>query len=215
MTRDFSTAWLVLALATLAADARPLGAQESEPDSAAWPAALREGQWGLSFGIFEGGSAAVGFHRMTTPRTAFTFDFSGSVDTGNRVEESDSFPSREVTSVQTNLSLQPGLRRYLAPGGSTATFGFVEGLIGVSGYFYQTPTDERRSWAPVAGASAGLGIEWFVTDALSLRGEAGLSATYSWYSTKDEDTYWGDVETRTTNFRFGLYRSGIAATIHF
>lgn len=193
-----------------------VSAQETAADAASeWPTALREGRWGLSFGLFEGGAARVGFQQMTSPRGAFTFEFSGSAETTSRVEEGDSMPTFEHSAVNVQLSLRPGIRRYLEPGGSTASFGFVEGVVGVSGWYNESSGRESRQWSPMAGAAGGLGIEWFVTDALSLRGEAGVSALYSWYNARTDDPVGGDRETRVSSLRFGLYRSGIAATIHF
>ena len=180
------------------------------------PAALRDGRRALSFNVLTSGGAGLGYSMMVTPRTAFTIDFNGDAvlvgsdrSTNDVVEGGEDRFDGEIT-------VAPGFRRYMAGRGEVASYIAGKALLGFAASIEETTAadgTELRSedWNPLAGGAFGFGLEWFVTDEMSLRGEVALDATWERRSSSTS----ADSEVTTTVIRAGLGQSGIAFSIWF
>lgn len=193
--------WMVLT-------AVPLAAQEGRP----LPAELRDGRRSLSFAMFTGGGTAIGLGFMMSSRTAFTLDLQADASIGRSEVADGEVVVNEREDWHLRLAVAPGFRRYMAGRGDVASYVAGRLLLGVDGASSATTTRRARFWAPRAGTALGFGLEWFVTDAMSLRGEAVVDAAFRYsHRTADpdgsEDTSW--------RLDAGLGQSALALSIWF
>ena len=143
---------------------------------------LEDGNWALQFGIrsdltlgtFESGS--ISFKQLLSQRSALRYGIS--------VHYSYSGSNGEVHDTRDDLSVI--YQRYVNPD-ATAKFYWGTGPYLLFGYRYSlrsrdTYYDERiqKQWG--AGWYGVGGVEWFVTDVISLHAEYRMSAIYSWQS---------------------------------
>ena len=195
----------------------PLAAQDPAPatPSRAMPTALRDNRWALGFGVFGGGGFGVGYTNMTSARTAFTIDvdvdgygFMGDIERNDTV-----LAERRGASVY--ASVAPGFRRYTAGRGAVASYFAGRLPIGINGQGYEDEDEEGLTsygrWTPFVGAEAGWGLEWFPTDALSLRGEFVLGARYGYEYQFGADS----SESRQHNLSVDIGGSGLSASLWF
>jgi len=207
--RSLAAALLLTVLAV------PVAAQQTTT-ARALPSELRDGRWALSFGASLGGGF-LGYTNMTSSRTAFTLDLSasGGFLTGENEEADTIVSTRE--SAQVFATIQPGLRWYGRGRGDVASYVGAHLILGVEGYYNELQDEDdvrsSQSWAPVGGIGAGIGLEWFVTDALSLRGEIGASADYSYRYSERVDL--SVEQTREHSVRGRIGTTGLAATLWF
>lgn len=73
-------------------------------------------------------------------------------------------------------------------------------------------TDGNEAWSPTGGAALGFGLEWFASDAMSLRGEVTLDGTYTYRKGSYSSGGGEDVSHRID---VGLGQSALAFSIHF
>ena len=196
---------LLSALLSTAADA-----------SAQRPAAVRDGRRALSFGVLTGGGGMVGFSLMASARTAFTLDFTadGALLTAETAQ--DDVTTGEQDAVSFDFFFAPGFRRYMGGRGEVASFIAMRALLGFEGQIDET-TDgagtvfRNESWSPSAGAALGFGLEWFVTDEMSLRGEVAVDGTYTRLSQSNSN----EAEVVSSILDFGLGQSAVVFSIWF
>lgn len=187
------------------------------PGARALPAELRDGRWAISFGVFTGGGA-LGWSRMVSRRSAFTLDFAGTAAVGLAELQQDSL-THDRNALTASLSLAPGIRRYLSGRGEVASFFAMRVPVGVDVRISEIDDESGSArlerWAPSVGLQLGLGIEWFPTDALSLRGELVAGGSYS-YAVAEQRSFSGaTLEERDHSLTLGLGRSGLAAALWF
>lgn len=206
------TTGLAIAVLLMAA---PVAAQQTVP-SRTMPTALRDGRWALSFGVYGGGGFGVAYSKMTSARNAFTID----VDVAGRGAMSDISRNDTVFAeerrVSVSASVAPGFRRYTHGRDVVASYFAGRLPLGVLGAGQESETEDGLisygRWTPFIGAEAGWGLEWFPTDAFSLRGEIVVGARYSY---EFETAPAGATERRQHELTFGVGRSGLAASIWF
>ena len=199
----------VVALATtlLAADPSAVSAQ--------LPGELRDGRRALSMGLLADSGATVGFSIMLTSRTALTIDVMGSATLSSAEAEQGGVSAGETDAFLANVHFAPGVRRYMAGRGDVASFVALRALLGYETFVRETTdpdgtVDRTERRIPSVGGAAGFGLEWFATDAMSVRGEVVLDGTYR-RSTEE----FGNVEQRFTSMRVGLGRSALTVSILF
>lgn len=189
----------------------------SADDAAAQrPAAVRDGRRALSFNVLAAGGAGLGYTLMVTPRTAFTIDFNGSAmlrtsetgESGVLESESDHFNGQ--------VTIAPGFRRYMAGRGDVASYVAGRAMLGAYSSIMESRLADgtgtrTESWSPFAGGAAGFGLEWFVTDEMSLRGETALDVTWEYRHDKNN----ADREQTSTILRAGLGQSAVTFSIWF
>ena len=178
------------------------------PAAAQVPHAVRDGRQALSFGVLTNGSGMIGYSLMLSPRTALTIDAQADAALGS-VEQVDF----DRDTFQLEALLAPGLRHYMSGRGPVASYLAGRALFGLDGTVVRTTTagttERDEFWTPMAGGALGFGLEWFVTDAMSLRGEAALEGTYRWSSND------GPPESSTSTLHLGLGQSQLALSILF
>ena len=194
--------------------ATPLAAQQAVP-ARGLPPELREGRWGVSFGVFSGGGS-LGLFRMTSVRNALTLDVRAH---GHVALTESEDATRVVDQEQANfrVSIEPGFRRYGAGRGEVASFFAANAVLGVEGHVYETETvgyyRSSQTYAPFGGVGAGLGVEWFATDALSLRAQVGGVVEYSYRYSETTDS---PVEQRREHIiRGNIGGAGLSGSIWF
>lgn len=178
---------------------------------------LRDGRWLIEFRLPDvsldgGGGGAIGFWNMLSPRTSLGADIGFAVRTNERESERDSVTQRtEQTMV--SLRFKPGIRRYFETRRSVAAF--VEIAVplsvggGASSYGYRS-----NQWQAGFGVSGAIGLNWFITDALSLAGGLGASLEYtSWESEYDDGM--SDGTERGDSFSFDMHTGELRLGIWF
>jgi opacity protein-like surface antigen len=143
---------------------------------------LEEDNWALQFGIrsdltlgtFESGS--ISFKQLLSQRSALRYGIS--------VHYSYSGSNSEVHDTRDDLSVI--YQRYVNPD-ATAKFYWGTGPYLLFGYNYRLHSsdnsyDERIQKQLGAGWYGVGGVEWFVTDVISLHAEYRVSAIYLWQS---------------------------------
>jgi hypothetical protein len=204
MMLDSMRGFTVVALVTAVLTATPTVA------SGQLPSELRDGRRALSMGLLANDGANVGFSLMLTSRTALTLDISGNaalLSDEDAAQESDQFVGQAF--------LAPGFRHYMAGRGDVASYLAGRALLGFETMVRETTDDAGETSrtemsAPSAGGAVGFGLEWFATDALSVRGEVVLDATWT-RATADND----GLEQETTSLRAGLGQSALTISILF
>lgn len=187
----------------------------AEAASAQRPAALRDGRRALSFGVLTGGGGMIGFSMMTSARTAFTLDFqaNGLLTTSETTDNDVSIGESEV--LIASVTLAPGFRRYMAGRGDVASYVGARALFGFTSNINESTAADgtvtrSENWGPHAGAAAGFGLEWFVTDEMSLRGEVVLDAIYDYSKSTN-----GSREQTVQQIQAGLDQSAVVFSIWF
>ena len=187
----------------------------AEAASAQRPAALRDGRRALSFGVLTGGGGMIGLSMMTSARTAFTLDFqaAGMLSTSETTDNDVSLGEGET--LIASVTVAPGFRRYMAGRGDVASYIGMRALLGFSSNINESTAADgtvtrTEQWGPHAGAAAGFGLEWFVTDEMSLRGEVVFDATYD-YRKATNDTR----EQTVQQISAGLDQSAVVFSIWF
>lgn len=199
----------------LALMASPLAAQQATT-SGTRPPELRDGRWGLSFGVGYDG-AGVGFSHMMSARTAFTMDLRGHGSyTLAETEQADTIVEQREH-VDFRVTVSPGFRRYGSGRGEVASFVGAHAILGFEGYSSEHDREVayyyHRRLAPLGGLGFGVGLEWFVTDALSLRGQIGANATYTYREHESVDN--AVTQTREHSIQGNLGPTGVTATFWF
>jgi len=156
------------------------------PAARAEKRALDESNWALQFGIrsdltlgtFESGS--ISFKQLLSQRSALRYGIS--------VHYSYSGSGGEVHDTRDDLSVI--YQRYVNPD-ATAKFYWGTGPYLLFGYRYSLHSGDNyyneridKQWG--AGWYGVGGVEWFVTDVISLHAEYRVSAIYSWQSYRIE-----------------------------
>ena len=173
------------------------GAEAAEGADA--DAHLREGRWlfefiAPDFGRDGTGGGAIGFWNMLSERTSLGTNLYISVNTRAGEMEEDSV-TRRSEQTQVSLSLRPGVRRYFETRRAVAAYAEI-GLALSAGGGVATSAYETSQWSVGLGVAAGVGLNWFVTDALSLSGGMGASLNYSHFEGENRD-YEGRERTST------------------
>ncbi|HEX6589968.1 MAG TPA: hypothetical protein VF039_13270 [Longimicrobiales bacterium] len=184
--------------------------------SAQRPSALRDGRRALSFNVLTSGGAGLGYSVMLSPRSAFTIDFNGDVSLISTENSTDDAVTGETDSFDGEITLAPGYRRYMAGRGEVASYIAAKALLGFASSINEnTAVDGSvtrvEQWSPLAGAALGFGLEWFVTDEMSLRGEIALDGTWEYRNSSNSS---GSEQTSHV-IEAGLGQSGIAFSIWF
>ena len=198
--------------------AAPLSAQQPAP-TRTLPAELRAGRWGISAGVF-GGGGTLGWFRMTSSRNAFTLDLTASGEALLGETEHSEFNTTTTDRLIVRASVEPGFRRYGAGRGDVASYFAGNLALGVEGSVFETENEQEdyysysEAWSPFGGIGMGIGVEWFPTDALSLRAQVGGNAEYMWRAARANGG--SGVEERTEHIiRAGIGTTGLAASIWF
>ena len=180
------------------------------------PAALRDARRALSFGVLTGGGGVVGYSVMTSARTAFTIDFMADGSLLTSESSMNDVATGKADAVSLDVFLAPGFRRYMGGRGEVASYVAGRALFGFETQITESVNAggevfRNESSSPSGGAAAGFGLEWFVTDEMSLRGEVALDATYTY---RRQSTSAG-AENVSHLIDFGLGQSAVVFSIWF
>lgn len=193
--------------------AREAGAADPSAP-AAWPDALRDGRWALDFALSTA-TPGLGVRRMISGRTALGLDLNASYRRSTReFETPDTLIERTSRSV--SLMVSPTLRRYLAASGDVAGFASFRVTGGVA---WSRREDNEQpddsSWFPLVGTGAGIGLEWFVTDALSVSGQFGVDLVYAFAEDETDVPSVGTIRQRDRRLDVQIRSSGAMFSLHF
>lgn len=196
---SFFRSFILFAVAiTAALSASAAAAQEAdreEPWHPDW------GDWSVAFDLPEGGGAGFGFWIMSGENVALGLRADGSYGL-HREETVDGELERTVM----RASFGPAFKRYWWTGGPVAPFF----RLGAEGTYSRVQSEGSPSeWRLGAGASLGLGADWFPAEGISIGGHTGVQGQYQW--TTDDDEAADDL----TSIIGSLFTSGLTLHLYF
>ncbi len=148
------------------------------------------GQHGLTFAVPNGGGAAFGIRKMLSPRA------NDGLEVGLGLSRSHT--SGQSATTHENVSVRPGVRLYEGTAGPVVPFLHLFGVVSYD--------KQGSAWSLSGGAGAGIGVEWFFADRVSLSGYTGAAVTVG-------HTH-GNVAPNDF-IGFGSSTSGLALTLYF
>lgn len=126
------------------------------------------GTYGVAFNLPDGGGAGFGLRKMISERTNLGIDVT--LDLDRREFEDEAIGTDAAT--DWSIAVSPDLRLYRDARGPVVPFLEIDALLG-----YAEESDVRSGIT--VGAGAGIGVEWFPLDGMSISGSTGVSARFS------------------------------------
>ena len=176
--RSIKTLTLIIGLC-LAAVETLTAQEEGEPT-----AALQKGKYSMVFALPGGGGGSMGLWKLLSDRTNVGLSIRVNQGTYDIEYEYADGALRSENRTNWGVSVTPAFKRYLSRQDNKTIF-FYYGGVGLQ--YNSTKAslsdDERRrqNWNWNINPAAGIGVEWFLRDGVSIGGYTGLRGTFSHY----------------------------------
>lgn len=178
----------------MAAAALLIGASAAQAQG---PEALTPGKTSIAFSIPTSGSNSFGIWKQLTPTRALGIN--AAVEYGRIDEDSGNDRSEFAISLAPSMKWYRSLSRTVAP--------FIQGSAGV-GYnrvVNEVGDQEIESDGFNVNASAGLGVDWFPLNSISIGGFTGLRAAFGSFNNGNSDQTSALVRTFTSGLTMHIY----------